>query len=68
MEWMHLYIYPCSIHLRDQAFDLGQDPLRERFHGSLMLLLTYDIPSTSWRHEPLADDKFATNKTARSER
>ena len=29
-----------------------------------MLLLTYDIPSTSWRHEPLADDKSVTNKTA----
>ena len=58
MDWMHLYICLQTlgayvhIHLRDQAFDLGQDPLRERLHGSLDALgLGYGLLSPPpWRY------------------
>ena len=48
-----MHLYKCSqklgaydhIRLRDQAFDLGQDPSRAFLHGSLALGLGYGLLS-----------------------
>ena len=62
MDWMHLYICLQTlgayvhIHLRDQAFDLGQDLSREHPHGALVALgLGYGLLSPPlWKALPLA--------------